>query len=196
MTSYLSYYNPVDEFEGGGVTDEHLFSNEEQNAFLPRGEPGPEAPGPLPPSRPGNVAPYSVLQYEDIRVLIGLVIFVLAVTSTPVMALVMIGIASLILPLPCLVTAYCTAMQLMHPTAVGNTGMAIVCVVMSVVTIIVSHVTGSVGLSSFMYIVLGLLFTIYAFRLTGTSLLRGKGAAAPACPVYAGAKSDELFFAE
>ncbi|ASC55552.1 putative phosphorylated IMV membrane protein-like protein [Seal parapoxvirus] len=197
MSTYFSYYNPVEEFEAGGVLDEELFTNEEQNAFLPK-DPGPDGP-PLPPapSRPGNVAPYSVLQYEDIRVLTGLVIFVLAITSTPVLALVMIGIASIILPLPCLVAAYCAAMQLIHPNAANNTGMAIVCTVMSIVTIIVSHVTGSIGATTFMYIVLGLLFAIYAFRLTGRGVLRNRMAAsAPACPVYAGAKSDDLFFAE
>ncbi|WZD65831.1 Phosphorylated IMV membrane protein [Bovine papular stomatitis virus] len=198
--SYYSYYNPVEEFEGGGVQDAELFTTEEQNAFLPKDPSNPDAP--LPPIVPrpgpaGNVAPYSVLQYEDVRVLIGVVIFVLALTSTPVLALVMIGIASLILPLPCLVVGYCAAMQIMHPNAAGNAGMAIVCTLMSIVTIIVSHVTGSVGATTLMYIVLGLLFAIYAFRLTGRGILRGRmSSAAPACPVYAGAKSDDLFFAE
>ncbi|QLI57732.1 phosphorylated IMV membrane protein [Orf virus] len=196
MESYFSYYN--DEFTAGGVQDAELFSPEEQNAFLPK-DPG-TADSPLAPANPrpvpgGNIAPYSVLQYEDIRILTGIVIFVLALTSTPVLALVMIGIASLILPLPCLVIGYCAAMQIMHPYAANNTGMAIVCTIMSIVTIIVTHVTGSVGATTFMYIVLGLLFAIYAFRLTGRGIVRTRSAA-PACPVYAGAKSEDLFFAE
>ncbi|AKU76715.1 phosphorylated IMV membrane protein [Orf virus] len=196
MESYFSYYN--DEFTAGGVQDAELFSPEEQNAFLPK-DPG-TVDSPLAPANPrpvpgGNIAPYSVLQYEDIRILTGIVIFVLALTSTPVLALVMIGIASLILPLPCLVIGYCAAMQIMHPYAANNTGMAIVCTIMSIVTIIVTHVTGSVGATTFMYIVLGLLFAIYAFRLTGRGIVRTRSAA-PACPVYAGAKSEDLFFAE
>ncbi|AIZ77345.1 putative phosphorylated IMV membrane protein [Parapoxvirus red deer/HL953] len=202
MASYFSYYNPVEEFDAGGVHDAELFTAEEQNAFLPK-DPNPDvAPMPLPPAVPrpgvpGNVAPYSVLQYEDIRILTGIVIFVLAITSTPVLALVMVGIASLILPLPCLVVGYCAAMQIMHPNASGNAGMAIVCTLMSILAIIVSHVTGSVGATTFMYIVLGLLFAIYAFRLSGRGVLRNRvSAVAPACPVYAGAKSDDLFFAE
>ncbi|ADC53996.1 phosphorylated IMV membrane protein [Pseudocowpox virus] len=199
MESYLTYYNPVEEFSAGGVQDAELFSAEEQNAFLPKDPGAPDTPlSPIGP-RPvpgGNIAPYSVLQYEDIRLLTGIVIFVLALTSTPVLALVMIGIASLILPLPCLVIGYCAAMQIMHPLAAGNTGMAIVCTIMSIVTIIVTHVTGSVGATTFMYIVLGLLFAIYAFRLNGRGIMRTRSAAAPACPVYAGNKSEDLFFAE
>ncbi|ANS71196.1 imv membrane protein [Pteropox virus] len=161
--SYFSYYNPFSEFEGGaGVLDDELFTEDEQQSFLPRDDISSIIDGkPISP-----LAPYNILQFEDIRVLLGLILFVLAITSAPLVGLCLIGLAAIVLPLPCLVLAYCLSMQAIYSSYNKTLGMAIICSLMAILAITLTHITCSYHVTVISYIILGVLFCMYVFRLS------------------------------
>ncbi|AWU47152.1 IMV membrane protein [Sea otter poxvirus] len=163
---YFSYYNPYGEFEGGaGVLDDELFTEDEQQSFLPRDDPSSIIDGKI----ISPLAPYNILQYEDIRVLLGIIMFVLAITSTPLIGIFLIGLSAIVLPLPCLVIGYCLSMQIIYPTLTKTLGLAIICAIMSILAIILTHVTCSYHVTVVSYIVLAVLFVMYTFRLSYSS---------------------------
>ncbi|QHG62667.1 IMv membrane protein [Cetacean poxvirus 1] len=157
--SYLSYYSGFDEFYGGaGIRDKDLFTEEEKQAFLPKDDPG------IVPSNIIN--PFiGIFIYNDVRTLIGLILFVLAITSSPIIAIIMIAIASIILPFPALVVAYCVSMQIIHLNSSSTLLMAIICTVVAIIIMAITRSSKTYTIVS--YIILGCLFCIYIFKLTG-----------------------------
>ncbi|AAR07465.1 109L [Yaba monkey tumor virus] len=157
--SYLSYYNMFDDFAAGaGVSERDLFTKEEEESFLPKDD------GNFKVSLPNFKGSFpDILVRNDIKSLIGLILFVLAITTTPVIAVIMIAVAAALIPFPSLVIAYCLSMQIINPTN-KTTVMSIICVAMAIVTIVVNSLSRTAYTIS--YIILAVLFCIYAFNLT------------------------------
>ncbi|ASK51315.1 IMV membrane protein [Eptesipox virus] len=163
--SYLSYYNMLDDFSAGaGVLDKDLFTKEEENAFLPKVD-----------NNGGSFNPFNnnifseIFLYNDVKTLIGLILFVLAITTPPIIAIIMIIGASTLLPFPSLVIAYCLSTQILNVNANKSIGMAIFCVVMAIISIIVS-ITMSTVAYTISYIILAILFCVYIFNLAKLSM--------------------------
>ncbi|AAC55250.1 MC122L [Molluscum contagiosum virus subtype 1] len=174
--SYLNYYNIFDDFQAGaGVMDEELFTPEEEKSFLPHAG-----------VAPGNAFFSSILRNADVRTLLGLVLFVIALGAPPSVGVFMVCAAALLMPLPCLVIAYCLAMQITHPNAGANVGMAVLCVLASVaVMLLVRSVAASAALSLTAAGVLLALFCAYALRLSRPSAVTGcKRAGAGFLPTF------------
>ncbi|QEJ79257.1 IMV membrane protein [Goatpox virus] len=167
--SYLSYYNMFSDFTAGaGVSDNELFTREEEESFLPKEhhEEGEEYK--IKHHSLKNLFP-NILMRSDIRALIGLILFVLAITTTPIIAVIMIAVASALLPLPSLVIAYCLSIQ-KFIGGVGNNKqiiMFILCVSVSIITLIFRHISNTAYTIS--YIILAILFCVYAFNISKIS---------------------------
>ncbi|QGN68117.1 IMV virion membrane protein [Equine molluscum contagiosum-like virus] len=172
--SYLSYHNIFDEFAAGaGVKDEELFTPEEKALFLPQGVPA-----------PGGAFFSNIMRYSDMRTLLGLILFVIALGAPPAIGIFMVGAAALLMPLPCLVIAYCMAMQISHPQAGANVGMAVLCTLAAIAVMIIARsnmVVRAVTVAA--YVVLAVLFCVYALRLSrgaqSTPCARGGGGFIP-----------------
>ncbi|AGZ95424.1 IMV membrane protein [Goatpox virus] len=168
--SYLSYYNMFSDFTAGaGVSDNELFTREEEESFLPKEhhEEGEEYKISKHHSLK-NIFP-NILMRSDIRALIGLILFVLAITTTPIIAVIMIAVASALLPFPSLVIAYCLSIQ-KFIGGVGNNKqiiMLILCVSVSIITLIFRHISNTAYTIS--YIILAILFCVYAFNISKIS---------------------------
>ncbi|AAL69845.1 SPV106 putative phosphorylated IMV membrane protein [Swinepox virus] len=164
--SYLSYYNMFSDFNAGaGVTDTELFTKEEEEAFLPKHD---NITGEYNFGFPfkGSSFP-NILMRNDIRALIGLILFVLAITTTPVIAVIMIAVASALLPFPSLVIAYCLSVQIINPGNNNATTMSIICVALAIIAIFINSISKTAYIIT--YIILAVLFCIYAFNLTRSS---------------------------
>ncbi|QDJ95050.1 IMV membrane protein [Hypsugopox virus] len=159
--SYLSYYNMLDDFSAGaGVLDKDLFTKEEENAFLPKVDGDGNGT-----HHPFNSNIFSeIFLYNDVKSLIGLILFVLAITTPPVIAIIMIICASILLPFPSLVIAYCLTTQILNINANKTIGMAIFCIAMAIISIVVS-ITMSTVAYTISYIILAILFCVYVFNL-------------------------------
>ncbi|AAK85070.1 putative phosphorylated IMV membrane protein [Lumpy skin disease virus] len=168
--SYLSYYNMFSDFTAGaGVSDNELFTREEEEAFLPKEhhEEGEEYKISKHHSLKNRFP--NILMRSDIRALIGLILFVLAITTTPIIAVIMIAVASALLPFPSLVIAYCLSIQ-KFSGGVGNNKqiiMSILCVSVSIITLIFRHISSTAYTIS--YIILAILFCVYAFNISKIS---------------------------
>ncbi|QAV43039.1 m107L [Myxoma virus] len=169
--SYLSYYNMFTDFSAGaGVSEPELFTKEEEESFFPRL--GSDASGgkdtshlphlSLPTSLKGLIP--NILMRNDIKSLIGLILFVLAITTPPYISVIMLGIASILIPFPSLVIAYCLLLQIVNTTSYGTIGMTIVCVFMSFFTMAMQTMSRTVYTIS--YIILAILFCVYVFNIT------------------------------
>ncbi|ABI99102.1 IMV membrane protein [Deerpox virus W-1170-84] len=163
--SYLSYYNMFSDFNAGaGVSDMELFTKEEEESFLPR----PDESGEYKLNFPNLKGSFpDILMRNDIQSLIGLILFVLAITTTPVIAIIMIAVASALLPFPSLVIAYCLSMQILNFGSNGGNrtiAMSIICVGLAILTMVMNSVSKTAYTIS--YIILAVLFCIYAFNLT------------------------------
>ncbi|ABQ43584.1 IMV membrane phosphoprotein [Tanapox virus] len=158
--SYLSYYNMFDDFSAGaGVSERDLFTREEEESFLPKED------GDFKMSLSNFKGAFpDILVRNDVKSLIGLILFVLAITTTPVIAVIMIAVAAALIPFPSLVIAYCLSMQIINPGANKTTAMSIICVAMAIITIVVNSLSRTAYTIS--YIILAVLFCIYAFNLT------------------------------
>nr|WGO62733.1 IMV membrane protein [Wadden Sea poxvirus] len=158
--SYLSYYNMLDDFSAGaGVLDnKELFTEDEQQTFLPRDIPNIQLSNPF----------SKIFLYNDIKTLIGLIFFVLAITATPVIAIIMLGVASMLLPFPSLVISYCLAIQILNTNNNSNRsiGLSIFCILMSIVTIITNIISTSSVFYIISYVILAILFCMYMFNLS------------------------------
>ncbi|CCD83289.1 IMV membrane protein [Squirrelpox virus] len=185
--SYLSYYSILDDFDGGaGVLEDELYTPDEKEAFLPK-NPGGNVLADAPYGAVSSMNDFgrALLAHMDIRTLLGLVLFVLALSSSPVTALFMVAAASLLLPLPSLVLAYCMAMQLTHTNAANTVSMAIVCSLVALITIVMNHLNVPPYVLIVAYVVLGTLFGVYSLKLAGMTV-----AGAPKTRMYRGSAYD------
>ncbi|ADT91136.1 MV membrane protein [Cotia virus SPAn232] len=164
--SYLSYYNMFNDFSAGaGVKDNDLFTESEEASFLPKQND--ELVGTV-----GNTTSYpmikgtfpNILIRNDVKSLIGLILLVLAITSTPIIAVIMLVVAAALLPFPSLVIAYCLSMQIITRGSNTNTMMSIVCVVFATLTMILNTISSIAYTIS--YIILAILFCLYAYNLS------------------------------
>ncbi|QHR82649.1 MV membrane protein [Brazilian porcupinepox virus 1] len=166
--SYLSYYNMFSDFTefnaGSSAYENELFSSDEEATFLPRvgEEESSEDPnGKYYPNLRGYIP--NILMRNDIKSLIGFILLVLAVTSTPIIAVIMIAVASALLPFPSLVIAYCLSIQITCGGTNTTFIMSVVCVILSLITIFMSTISKTAYTIS--YIILAVLFCIYAYNI-------------------------------
>ncbi|AGU99790.1 m107L [Myxoma virus] len=172
--SYLSYYNMFTDFgAGAGVSDTELFTKEEEQSFFPRlgsdVSGGKDTSHPLRLSMPTSLKGLipNILMRNDVKSLLGLILFVLAITTPPYISVIMLGIASILIPFPSLVIAYCLLLQIINTTSYRTIGMTVVCVFMSFFTMAMQTVSRTAYTIS--YVILAILFCVYVFNMTRSS---------------------------
>lgn len=157
--SYLRYLNIYEDFNAGaGVMENELFTPDEKASFLP-------VTGTEVTTGPGTF--FSMGNARDIRLLSGLVMLVLAINAANwLVALILLFLASVLIPLQYIVVAYCLCMQMIVPTAMGHFGLAIVCVILAIVVLFARHYERiDHTVLTVLYVLLALLFAVYVVRL-------------------------------
>ncbi|AAF17990.1 gp107L [Rabbit fibroma virus] len=167
--SYLSYYNMFTDFSAGaGVSDTELFTKEEEESFFPRlgddASRNTDKSHPLRLSLPTSFKGLipNILMRNDIKSLIGLILFVLAITTPYYISIIMLGIASILIPFPSLVIAYCLLLQIVSKASYRTVGMTVVCVFMALFTMAMRTVSNTAYTIS--YVILAILFCVYVFN--------------------------------
>ncbi|ARF02795.1 SWPV1-229 [Shearwaterpox virus] len=156
--NYFKYYNVFEEFDAGaGIKEKELFTEDEQMSFLPKRM-----------EFDGAERIYSnIINNEDLKSLLALIMLVLAINSNSLVALIFIILAAIFIPVPALVIAYCIAMHLKNPDG-SYIGISILLMVASAVTIYLTSTSRiNKGFKTALNIVLLVILGFYIVKIYG-----------------------------